>query len=68
MSPCRSGAPEVGLDIRVLATCAEQALLILLTQSTLALMSPDIAPRDALRVRHGLADEMVTIFYFSYLF
>ncbi|XP_064083813.1 nucleoporin NUP188-like [Macrobrachium nipponense] len=62
VSPCRSGAPEVGLDTRVLATCAEQALLILLTQATLALMSPETPPRDALRVRHGLADEMNSFF------
>ncbi|KAK7049788.1 hypothetical protein SK128_012067, partial [Halocaridina rubra] len=62
VSPCRSGAPEIGLDVRILATCAEQALLLLLTQSTLALMSPDTSPRDALRVRHGLADEMNSFF------
>lgn len=62
VSPCRGGAPEVGLCVRVLATCAEQALLLLLTQATLALMSPDTSPRDALRIRHGLADEMNSIF------
>lgn len=62
VSPCRSGAPEVGLCLRVLATCAEEALLLLLTQSTLALMSPETSPRDAVRIRHGLADEMNSFF------
>ncbi|XP_045596083.2 nucleoporin NUP188 isoform X2 [Procambarus clarkii] len=62
VSPCRGGAPEVGLCMRVLATCAEQALLLLLTQATLALMSPETPPRDAIRVRHGLADEMNSFF------
>ncbi|KAK4289871.1 hypothetical protein Pmani_027800 [Petrolisthes manimaculis] len=62
VSPCRSGAPEVSLCVRMLARCAEQALLLLLTQCSLTLMSPDIPPRDALRVRHGLADEMNSFF------
>lgn len=59
MSPCRSGAPEVGLSLQVLALCAEKALLLLLTQATLALMSPDTAPRDAQRIRQNMADDMV---------
>lgn len=62
VSPCRGGVPEVGLCLRVLAICAEQALLLLLTQATLALMSPETPPRDAVRVRHGLADEMNSFF------
>lgn len=60
MSPCRSGAPEVGLSLQVLALCAEKALLLLLTQATLALMSPDTAPRDAQRIRQNMADDMVS--------
>lgn len=59
VSPCRSGAPEVGLSLQVLALCAEKALLLLLTQATLALMSPDTAPRDAQRIRQNMADDMV---------
>ena len=59
VSPCRSGAPEVGLSLQVLALCAERALLLLLTQATLALMSPDTAPRDAQRIRQNMADDMV---------
>lgn len=60
MSPCRSGAPEVGLSLQVLALCAEKALLLLLTQATLALMSPDTAPRDAQRIRQNMADDTVS--------
>lgn len=60
MSPCRSGAPEVGLSLQVLALCAEKALLLLLTQATLALMSPDTAHRDAQRIRQNMADDMVS--------
>ncbi|ROT82363.1 Nucleoporin protein [Penaeus vannamei] len=62
LSPCRGGAPEVGLCIQVLAASAEKALLLLLTQATLALMRPETPPRDSLRVRHGLADEMNSFF------
>lgn len=65
VSPCRSGAPEVGLSLQVLALCAEKALLLLLTQATLALMSPDTAPRDAQRIRQNMADDMVGSFLSS---
>lgn len=63
VSPCRSGAPEVGLSLQVLALCAEKALLLLLTQATLALMSPDTAPRDAQRIRQNMADDMNSFFH-----
>ncbi|XP_063878682.1 nucleoporin NUP188-like isoform X2 [Scylla paramamosain] len=65
VSPCHSGAPEVGLSLQVLALCAEKALLLLLTQATLALMSPDTAPRDAQRIRQNMADDMNSFFHHS---
>ncbi|MPC28492.1 Nucleoporin NUP188 [Portunus trituberculatus] len=65
VSPCRSGAPEIGLSLQVLALCAEKALLLLLTQATLALMSPDTAPRDAQRIRQNMADDMNSFFHHS---